>query len=199
MVTLFQSLEAEQNRANKLQARLEVLEGKLSITDSALEQDGEQTREKLDFWESEIRKLWALSNDRNKGWIQDNQQAIKKLSADLGEVSKLGQQLQDIVGRFEQSFGEQELIKDELATVQLTSQAVARNLRDLSDQVNSTEDKLNQASASLARRVKDNEEAVASMDQYRLTVNRRLNDLQQQSGLKRDSDDTSSNSSIYIQ
>ena len=68
-----QMLAAEKARLSDANNRLERLEQRLSATDTALSQGGEDTKEQISFWESEIRKLWNVSNERNRGWIKDNQ------------------------------------------------------------------------------------------------------------------------------
>ena len=71
-----QALIAEQARLTDANTRLQRLEQRLSATDTALSQGGEDTQEQLSLWESEIRKLWAVANERNKGWIKDNQKVL---------------------------------------------------------------------------------------------------------------------------
>ena len=75
-----QMLAEEQARVNDANQRLERLEARLSATDSAMSQGGQDTKQQINLWESEIRKLWAISNERNKKWIQDNQKAVKNIT-----------------------------------------------------------------------------------------------------------------------
>ena len=56
-----------------------VLEERLSATDNAMMQEGQDTKEQIGFWQDEIRKLWAVSNERNKKWIKDNERSINKI------------------------------------------------------------------------------------------------------------------------
>ena len=60
-------------------ARLERIERRLSLTDEALDQADAETQDQLEFWESEIRKLWDVSNKRNRGWIEENQERLASL------------------------------------------------------------------------------------------------------------------------
>jgi len=55
------------------------LEGELSETDAELEQSGSAAKSKLAFLDSEMRKLWGVSNDRNKKMIQSNAEAVAGL------------------------------------------------------------------------------------------------------------------------
>ena len=65
-----QTLLAEQSRLDEANSRLAYLEERLSATDSAMSQEGQDTKQQINLWESEIRKLWAIANERNKEWIQ---------------------------------------------------------------------------------------------------------------------------------
>lgn len=169
-----QSLQSE--RANLAEAtdRLDRLEQRLSATDSALSQGGEDTDEKIGLWESEIRKLWAVSNERNKNWIQDNQAAVKKLNSTLGGIEANNRDLQASVGRHESAFNQQQQMVDKVTSLELQLQQMVRSNRDLVDKVNAA----NQALASMRSTLKDNAEGVASMDAYRVALNSRLNDIE---------------------
>ena len=50
------------------QNRIAVLEDRLRITDEAMTNTGQNTNEQIGFWETEIRKLWAITNERNRKW-----------------------------------------------------------------------------------------------------------------------------------
>lgn len=62
------------------------LEGELSETDAELEQSGSAAQSKLAFLDSEMRKLWGVSNDRNKKLIQSNTDAVTGLEQRLLSV-----------------------------------------------------------------------------------------------------------------
>ena len=83
-----QMLAAEKARLSDANNRLERLEQRLSATDTALSQGGEDTKEQISFWESEIRKLWNVSNERNRGWIKDNQKAVKGLDKSVTALQR---------------------------------------------------------------------------------------------------------------
>ena len=54
-------------------------EERLSATDNAMMQEGQDTKEQIGFWQDEIRKLWAVSNERNKNGSRITREAIIKL------------------------------------------------------------------------------------------------------------------------
>ncbi|MEQ9002113.1 MAG: hypothetical protein RIE74_00960, partial [Pseudomonadales bacterium] len=79
----YQQLQESDRSLADARARIEVMEDRLRTTDEALTETGANTSEQINFWESEIRKLWAVTNDRNKKWIEDNQKAIAALQQSL--------------------------------------------------------------------------------------------------------------------
>lgn len=64
------------------------LEGELSETDAQLEQSGSAAQSKLAFLDSEMRKLWGVSNDRNKKAIESNANALAALEKKFAELNK---------------------------------------------------------------------------------------------------------------
>jgi len=72
-------------RSKLLMARFE---GELNVTGVEMEQSGTAVQSKLAFLDSEMRKLWGVSNDRNKKLIQDNTGAVNGLSAKLEKITQ---------------------------------------------------------------------------------------------------------------
>lgn len=64
------------------------LEGKLSETGEVLAETGTSAEKKLAFLDSEMRKLWGVSNDRNKKSIEENQAALASLETQLDKLQK---------------------------------------------------------------------------------------------------------------
>ena len=64
------------------------LEGKLSETGEVLAETGTSAEKKLAFLDSEMRKLWGVSNDRNKKSIEENQAALTSLQGKLDKLQK---------------------------------------------------------------------------------------------------------------
>jgi chromosome segregation ATPase len=62
--------------SKQMDGRLLSLEGQLSATDESLAMNEDAISAKMTNIMSEIRKLWDVSNKRNKGWIQDNTKDI---------------------------------------------------------------------------------------------------------------------------
>ena len=99
-----QLLNAEQAELTSSQARIAVLEDRLRITDEAMTNTGQDTKEQIGFWESEIRKLWSVTNERNRKWIKDNEAAVKKQAQALSTLQTSNTNLSASVGRHESAF-----------------------------------------------------------------------------------------------
>ena len=82
----------------------------MSATDTAPSQGGEDTQEQL-LWESEIRKPWAVANERNKGWIKDNQKVKGPTNPALQSTAR---DLKAATARHEEAFSQQTALIDQL-------------------------------------------------------------------------------------
>jgi chromosome segregation ATPase len=169
-----QLLVDEQRTLTEAQARIAVLEDRLRVTDQAMTETGEDTQEKIGFWETEIRKLWAVTNDRNRKWIKDNEVAIAKQQKALDEMLSKDRELASAVGRHESAFKQQQTIVDQLTGLELQIRQVVNSQRDLIDKVNAAQQTVAALQGGLGSRVNDNEQAVASIDKWRAQLNTRL-------------------------
>lgn len=171
-------LKAEQARVSNANARLEVLEARLVATDSAMSQGGEDTKEQINLWESEIRKLWAVSNERNKTWIKDNERNVAKLLKAIDGIEAANRDMRAAVGRHESAFEQQQALVDKVTSLEMQMQQVARGQRDLVDKVNAATQSVASLRANLASKVDDNSEAIQSIDAFRIAINSRLADIE---------------------
>ncbi len=178
-----QMLAEEQQRVNEANDRILKLEQRLMATDTAMSQGGEDTKKQINFWESEIRKLWAVSNERNRKWIKDNEGAVKSMNASLEDIKGTMRDLNAAVGRHESAFDQQQSLVDNLTSLELQMQQVVRGQRDLVDKVNTATQAVSSLRASLSGKVDDNSEAIASIDAYRVAVNSRLADIERRLGV----------------
>ena len=174
-----QALIAEQARLTDANNRLQRLEQRLSATDTALSQGGEDTQEQLSLWESEIRKLWAVANERNKGWIKDNQKAVKGLDKSVTGLQSTARDLKAATARHEEAFSQQTALIDQLTSIEIQLQQLVRAQQDLVDKVNTTSQSVAKLRANLDTQVEDNTEAIAAIDAYRIATNSRFRDLEQ--------------------
>jgi DNA repair exonuclease SbcCD ATPase subunit len=167
----------QQARAERADAveRLERIERRLSLTDEALDQSDAETQNQLQYWESEIRKLWDVSNKRNRDWIEENQRAVASLQGDLAAQNRSIGEVRAQATDLRRAIGTQEQILEQLTLLDRRAADLLRQQRSLTDTANALE----QTTAALERRVSDNEEAVRAIDAFRRDTNARLTRLQE--------------------
>lgn len=173
-----QLLTAEKKALDAAEARIALLEDRLKMTDETLIDSGKDTEKQIGFWESEIRKLWGVTNDRNKKWIEDNKAAIAEVRKTLGTIEASNRDLGSAVGRHEAAFKQQQAVIDQLTSMEISIQQLANTQRDIVDKVNSASQSVASLNAGLTNRVRENEEAVAAIDAYRVQVNTRLSNIE---------------------
>ena len=178
IVNQHQLLTAEKKALDDAEARIAQLEDRLRMTDETLIDSEKDTEEQIGFWESEIRKLWAVSNDRNKKWIEDNRNAIAELKKSLGSIEASNREFGTAIGRHEAAFKQQQAIIDQLTSMEISIQQLAGTQRDIVDKVNSATQSVASLNSGLSNRVRDNEQAVKSIDAYRVQVNTRLSNIE---------------------
>lgn len=171
-----QLLIEEQRKSADADGRLRALEERLRMTDQVMSETEAETDEEINFWESEVRKLWAVANERNKKWIQDNQKLLQTQKSAIANLQSSDRTLKSAVDRHDKAFNQQQALIDQLASIELQLQQVLRGQRDLVDRVNAA----TQTAAASSSRVTDNEQAIAAIDAYRIQVNNRLSDIERQ-------------------
>lgn len=158
------------------------LESQLSATDESLSQSANTIEDRLQLHMDEIRKLWDVSNKRNKGWIQENQKNIKALQGSTGKLEKSLSQLDSQLGGLRQ---ELRGATDARGRMQTRLDLVAETVQQLEDELNAQRssleelDGLRQQSKEINQRVGSTEEAIEAFDAWRRKVNNRLQALEQ--------------------
>lgn len=173
-----QLLTAEKRALDAAEDRIAQLEERLRMTDETMIEGGKDTEKQIGFWESEIRKLWAVSNDRNKKWIEDNRAGIAELKKSLAGIEASNRDLGSAVGRHDAAFKQQQAIIDQLTSMEISIQQLANTQRSIVDKVNAASQNVASLNAGLANRVRENEEAVTAIDAYRVQVNTRLSNIE---------------------
>lgn len=163
-------LMAERANAAEANRRLHALEERLRMTDQVITESDAETGEQIDFWESEVRKLWAVANERNKGWIQDNQKRLTAQNASINGLQSSNKTLKSMVDRHEQALREQQDVIDQLTSVELQLQQLIRGQRDIVDRVNAN----SRTVATFGSQIKEHDQAIAAIDSYRRQTNNRL-------------------------
>ena len=161
-------LASERERAGT-EERVQQLESRARATDEDISDAGEETDEQLNFWESEIRKVWDVANKRNKKWIQDNQAAVTRHQSTLNSVEASLADIRSAVSRNDAKLQQQGEIIERLADVQEQVRTLVRQDRDLVDEVKILRHvvatlKASLEKASLEPRVENLEEAISAID-----------------------------------
>jgi len=178
----FITVQAEQmaaisREAAESESRLARLEARSTGIADVLSETGKSTGQKLDYWEDEIRKLWDVTNKRNKRWIETNQKTLQKNSSTLASINASLKSIKGDVSRHDSAFGKQTDIQDALTSVDLRVRQLVGQQRDLIDQSNATRQIVAKIEAGLAKRVEVNEKSIEAIDAYRLDLNGRLSAL----------------------
>ena len=145
---------------SKVESRLSILEEQLQLADSTSTEFLSDINTQLQFLDKEIRKLWDLSNKRNKANIAKLTQDISKHAAALKEI----------------------------AATQTNDQTNINSIKNESQKLRSLIDELSQANkenliaqnkiAELNKSILLLEETVQAFDAYRKQNNEMLQDMQ---------------------
>lgn len=182
------------------------LQSRLSATDESLNQSSGQLQDtvraqgkKLEENNAEIRKLWDLSNKRNRADIAEQSKKLTALSSTISQVKKaqagvdgklqgiskdtaaLKKQVDSAVNAVNKS---SEQWQTRISQMQTQVDVLAENINQLESQQQSLKNglaKVEKGQAGLAAlkdRLDEIEAAIAAFDSYRLQVNSRLDKLE---------------------
>ncbi|SMF02974.1 hypothetical protein SAMN02745866_00248 [Alteromonadaceae bacterium Bs31] len=163
-------LVASETRILDLESRLEMSGDESTASMAAMQA-------KLKWADSEIRKLWGVSYDRNKKSIEKNTEQLAVLSKGAKSVEK------KIAAALKAPNTEIKLINDLLDSQQSSMSAIESKTQAQLSQVQELSDKMRQLEkmeAEFKRRITSNEEAIQAIDAFRRSVNKQL--LEQNSG-----------------
>ncbi len=175
--------EANLAQANE---RLETLERRIAITSSESSEYVEEIQDKLEWADSEIRKLWGVSYDTNRKRIAANQEGVEALKRELASVketaSGASQGLSSLRSAFEKTEQQVSKVNTAVERLQQSSDSVeeqGRRLQNLAEEVDQLETSLGRLSG-LSDRVSTNEEAIKAIDSYRRSINRDILAIKEQ-------------------
>ena len=153
---IWQTFESESNKASEqlINERLLLIEDQLSIVDETNNDSLTDISSSIQFLDKEIRKLWDLSNKRNKVNIQNLTSQTAEIESLLSRIEEDIQRNQDKLASIEQSLNtniakvrDLELSADELAAYKLNLSNIDTQLILLEDSVqalNNYKNQLNQ-------------------------------------------------------
>lgn len=175
-----------QDDLRQANSRIEGLERRLDITSDESSEYVENIQEKLEWADTEIRKLWGVAYDTNRKRIASNEQNIEALRNDLnsvkGTADNANSRANELGTALEETQGELSGLSESLEALQASSESLEeqrRRLQNLSEDV----DRLDQSLANLAGvadRVSANEEAIEAIDSFRVSINRELMSIKEQ-------------------
>ncbi len=153
------------------EARIVELESKLEMTGDESTASMAALQAKIKWADSEIRKLWGVSYDRNRKNISKNTEQLAVLSKGAKSVDK------KITDALKGPNTEIKLINDLLDSQQTSMSDIERKAQTQLTQVQELGDKMRQLEkmeAEFKRRIKTNEEAIQAIDAFRRNVNKQL-------------------------
>lgn len=182
--TLQTRLDVAHGELDRSAARLDALEASLADTGRSLSEQGSETGDQLAFWESEIRKLWDVSNKRNKEWIEENRAAAARLDRRLGELAANLDRVGAMAGRHERMLGDGSSLVDRLGVLEQDLTEVAARaatdrdlLRNIVDDVNTMKARLASSGSGNVERIEALERWIESINAWRIDTNQRLQAL----------------------
>lgn len=163
--------------------RITGLETRLNLSSDQSTQTVEDIEDKLKWADSEIRKLWGVSNDTNKKKIASNASGLSALKKSLASVKNTATKAQSSV-----ALNRREL-NAKIKALQVRANTVSNAIAQLeiqaitAAQLGEDVERMTQQLPGLQgviKRVKTNEESIAAIDAYRRSINRDLLQLKKQ-------------------
>jgi len=179
---VMQLQEQQASSSNALQlerSRMESISAQVHETDSSFAETGNVLESKFKFFESEIRKLWDVSNKRNRKAIDTNTAQLKKstqaVKAAQGKLQVLNKG-QATVGTAIEKLNRR--LASENTALRASLEAQSEQLLLMEGEMEVLQHRLNKVPNDLSARVANNEEAVQSIDASRQQLVGRLTQLQ---------------------
>lgn len=172
-------------RSNELleqgQENIRQLDSRLAATGTDVSKTLQDLKAQVETNFSEIDKLWAVAYRQNRPDIQKNVRAIAELKDDLGgKVNSMDASVKQMTGQYGSMLAELTSLREGLLQDNeelITEIALLRG--QVQDQAVAAEAGKRNLNA-LTGKVTENQEAIESIDRYRLQINQRLIDLQNQ-------------------
>ena len=151
----------QQQAGQNFVERISGLEGSLAEKDQQLNILSEEVDADLKFINKEVRKLWDLSNKRNR----------KNISENLNSIENLNEKIESIDKKDEVLSAQQRALTLELARI--------KNIQDnINSQLNNFDESAPNETAS--DKLADIQESIDSFNAYRVQVNQSLLNLREQ-------------------
>ena len=151
----------QQQAGQNFVERISVLEERLAQKDQQINILSEEVEADLKFINKEIRKLWDLSNKRNR----------KNISENLNSIESLNEKIESIDKKDEVLSAQQRALTLELARI-----------KNIQDNINSQLDNFDESAPNetASDKLADIQESIDSFNAYRVQVNQSLLNLREQ-------------------
>ena len=151
----------QQQAGQNFVERISVLEERLAQKDQQINTLSEEVEADLKFVNKEIRKLWDLSNKRNR----------KNISENLNSIENLNEKIESIDKKDEVLSAQQRALTLELARI-----------KNIQDNINSQLDNFDESAPNetASDKLADIQESIDSFNAYRVQVNQSLLNLKEQ-------------------
>ena len=151
----------QQQAGQNFVERISVLEERLAQKDQQINILSEEVEADLKFVNKEIRKLWDLSNKRNR----------KNISENLNSIENLNEKIESIDKKDEVLSAQQRALTLELARI-----------KNIQDNINSQLDNFDESASNetASDKLADIQESIDSFNAYRVQVNQSLLNLREQ-------------------
>ena len=151
----------QQQAGQNFVERISVLEERLAQKDQQINALSEEVEADLKFVNKEIRKLWDLSNKRNR----------KNISENLNSIENLNEKIESIDKKDEVLSAQQRALTLELARI-----------KNIQDNINSQLDNFDESAPNetASDKLADIQESIDSFNAYRIQVNQSLLNLREQ-------------------
>ncbi|MRI33800.1 hypothetical protein EOPP23_12470 [Endozoicomonas sp. OPT23] len=191
-----QELAATRAALTQTQNKLSSVTGEVTATGQTIDQSGSALRSELKVVNSEIRKLWDVSNKRNRQWIlinKDNvvkalkqsEQADKAADKAAEQAEKAGKaagKVSSELANLKKGTREMEQLMKSISTEQLASRGeMTVTIESYNNQLETMKSLLSAQKKQLTsfeQQVKEQEQATKSVDAFRRQVNKKLQQLE---------------------
>jgi len=166
-----QDMQRSSTALRAAEARVTELEQRLSLADDESTQSITVLQANIKENTSEIRKLWGVTNDRNRKAIAQLEEKAAALEKTLGGVDdKIKAALAEVTGELSVL---SDLTEAQQTAIQSAEQAVKNQVQNLAV-ANKKLEQMEQLDSELRKKVQAHEEAIKAVDAFRLQVNREL-------------------------
>ena len=177
-----QVLEDTRVQLQNARDNLSQVTGEVSATGKNLNQSDSSIRSELKVVNSEIRKLWDISNKRNRQWILINKDNVVKATKQADSAAAEADKANKAIAGLSKELKDANQSLKTMNSEQVAAQSeVTTNLQALGKQLEALQSQLAQQkkqNAELEQRIRDQSEAVKSMDNFRQQVNRQIHQLE---------------------